>query len=122
MNHKIKFILLTGVFTLLSISCTKDLIVPIDYNNLEVSFSDHVLPKIEDGCSASSCHGGAKSPNLSEDVYEVLLDGNYISTDTSKATNSRLYKTLNGTHNDGRISDDTKNALEAWMKQGAKNN
>ncbi len=122
MHRTFKF-LLCGIFGVYLLSgCTKDTIVPIDIEDKVFSFTEDIEPLLSKDCSASSCHGGSVEPGLNMNAYENLLNGGYIVTNPDKAEDSKLYKKLNGTHDDGRISGLTKRSLELWMEQGAENN
>ena len=113
-----KFIPIIIVSIFAYVGCTKDTLVPVDLGGKVFSFSEDIEPLLESQCSACHPHtdlGGA-------DPYGFMTDNNWITTDTTQATESKLYKKINTSHVDGRLNDTQKSTLEEWMKQGAQNN
>jgi hypothetical protein len=92
----------------------------------EVSFSNDIIPIMNNSCSVSSCHtSGGKTPDLSEsNAYRSLINGEYINV--SDPLTSQLYLWMTGKKGTpmpvSGINKDYNALVVAWIKQGALNN
>lgn len=107
--------------TTLTIADDSEITRPVGLNN-------DLVPVFATSCSISGCHnsGGIK-PDLSPaNVYNSLINGNYVDLGTPE--NSEIYLWLTGKRNTimpvGAPNNPSKinQLILAWIKQGAKNN
>lgn len=112
---KLIFIGMTSIF--FSLACEKETIVPINLEDKVFSFSEDIQPILDKKCI--NCHSKVITKG---DSYNDLLENNWITTDASKVEDSKMYEKINGSHDDGRITEVEKRSLELWMEQGAENN
>ena len=132
MSKKIIWIesLLTIIFILIMLSCSKTTTVLVDNSPSvtgTVSFSKGIQPILTKSCAISGCHSGTVAPNLSSTMaYNALKSGNYINT--GSAENSEVYLWLIGKRSRAMPAGAANNPsninalMLAWIKQGAKNN
>ncbi len=89
-----------------------------------VKFSSDIVPIFaNNGCDATSCHGGAQPLNLKVNPYLSLMKNGDV--DTITPSNSILYQYLTPTGKMSQISKVTSYDLQLilqWIEQGAKNN
>ena len=114
-----KYFMIFSLFAFMLIGCTKDLTVPFDLEDMEFSFSDDIQPILENKCSGCHKHAGLASA----DPYGFMTSESWITADTTKAKESKLYEKLQDpNHVGGKITTVEKRKLELWMEQGALNN
>lgn len=84
-----------------------------------VKFSVTIKPILN---TCTGCHkAGVQSPNLKDNPYQALMDGNYI--DVAHPAQSSLYDHLvTNTAHISRATSEQKAQILAWITQGAKNN
>ncbi len=101
--------------------------IPADIDiDREVSFSNDIVPILNQSCNQSGCHAsGDIDPDLSEEqAYESIVDDNLVDPDDPEG--SDLYLHLTGTNllmpPAGKLPDTQISLVLAWIKQGAKEN
>jgi len=83
-----------------------------------IRFSRDILPIF---AACTGCHDGLKSPNLKDNPYTTLKDGNYVNI--VYPTQSILYvKLKTDNSHSSRVSPDQLQKILQWIKQGARNN
>jgi hypothetical protein len=128
MNPKVKnlsrslvaFIILAGAIGFSS--CEKYKILPTPFDPAATwSLSTDIQPVFNASCATASCHGGARSPDLSSGKsYNSLSKGGFVK---SPYETSRLYMQMNNSHPSSSFSStNDKLKIQAWVIQGAKNN
>ena len=102
-------------------SCEEVTLEPIEITD-DITFNEDIVP-ILNSCSATSCHGGNVSPNLSEGVaYENLSSGGYLSFPEGAPEESDLYKKLTSGSHYSRTNPEEKQIILKWISEGAQNN
>ena len=92
-----------------------DTLTPVD----SIKFQTNIAPIIETNCA--SCHTAETPPDLTtSDVYSVLLDGNYINTETPEISGFFILPWEG--HADDYLTAEEHIALVKWIEQGALNN
>jgi hypothetical protein len=128
MNPKIKELRqsLVAVIILAAIagftSCEKVSIKPEPFNASNPwSFKTDIQPIFNNICATASCHGAAKSPNLSAGkAYNSLTKGGYVN---APYATSRLYLQMDNLHPTSSFSaTNDRLKIQNWVLQGAKNN
>jgi hypothetical protein len=67
------------------------------------------------------CHDASRSPNLKDNPYQALKDGNYINV--ANPMQSPLYVQLKSDPmHSSKVSPDQLQAILQWIKQGARDN
>jgi hypothetical protein len=103
-------------------SCEKYKIMPYPFDPAKQwSFKTDIQPIFNANCNTSSCHGGARQPDLSEArSFNSLTTGRYIQ---APYETSALYLKMNGSHPTSSFSDSNdKLKILNWITQGAMNN
>lgn len=102
-------------------SCEKFNILPQPFDpSATWSFKTDIQPIFNANCALASCHGGARSPNLSAGKsYNSLTIGGYVN---APAESSRLYIQMNKADHLPRSTENEKLKVLNWISQGAKNN
>lgn len=111
------FIILSGIA--LFTSCEK-YSYKIETGDPEVPilFQTEIQPIFNAKCV--TCHGGAKSPDLSAGKsYNSLTTGGYVEL---PAESSKLYAKITSASHDSRTLPAEKAKILFWIQQGAKNN
>ena len=115
--NKPQNLLFIGILSLVTFfSCEKETIVPVNYKDMDFSFSKDIQPIIDNTCL--NCH----TFFTKGDSYDELKSKGWITTDTTKTENSRLYDVAIGHNEVGRLTNKERDYLIYWMKQGAKDN
>jgi mono/diheme cytochrome c family protein len=126
MNQKVMKLRLSLVVGILLVaaagftSCEKVQIKPEPFNpDTPWSLKADIQPIFTSSCV--SCHGGAKSPNLSVGKsFSALTSGGYVLTPLNQ---SRLFLQMNNHHpNDAFSSSNDRLKIQNWVTQGAKDN
>jgi mono/diheme cytochrome c family protein len=103
-------------------SCEKVRTPPAPFDSLAVmSLKTDIQPIFNSNCATASCHGSAKSPNLSDGKsFNALLTGGYIKAPLKE---SRLYLQMNRPHpTSGFSATNDRKKIQSWVTQGALNN
>jgi hypothetical protein len=103
-------------------SCEKVRTPPAPFDpNAAMSLKADVQPVFTKTCATASCHGGAKTPNLSDGKsFNALLNGGFVKVPLDQ---SRLYLKMNSSHPSSSFSaTNDKLKIQSWVTQGAKNN
>lgn len=107
--------------------CYKDIIrpnLPKDPNAppQQVSFNDELKPLFNKSCTEIGCHvSGSHKPYLTEDVsYQQIVNGGYVNLALPKE--SILYKMINGDMSQYMPSEDNRQKVYDWIRNGAPNN
>lgn len=95
-----------------------------------VSFKNDVQPIFDANCTTSGCHSGTNPKgnlNLEATVsYAQLMNSQSGYINTSNATSSLLYSSMNSVNNpmppNGKLDHCTLEIIKTWIEQGAKNN
>jgi hypothetical protein len=127
MNQKVKKLIesLVAVIFLSAVagftSCEKFNILPQPFDpSASWSLKSDIQPIFNSTCALASCHGGARSPNLSEGKsYNSLSKGGYINPPYET---SRLYLQMQSGHPNTSLSDVNRKKILYWVTQGAQNN
>jgi len=115
-NNSLVMICFGICFIIIIFSCEKETIVPINLEDKTFSFSEDIQSILDSKCSG--CHTDLKDENS----YDFLSSKDWITTEATKAEDSKLYEKINTSHVDGRLTSVEKRSLELWMEQGAENN
>ncbi len=133
MSKKIIAIALIGIAVCMVFvtGCYKvtTLTIPNDQEvTTQVSLSTDLIPLFATNCSISGCHnsGGLKPDLTAANVYNSLINGNYVNLGTPESSEIYLWLTgkraatmpVGAANNPSNIN----NLILAWIKQGAKNN
>jgi hypothetical protein len=107
------------------VSCYQDVIVPEVAQEKPpqfVSYSGDLQPLWTANCALSGCHvPGGQVPYLTEDIsYEQLLGGGYVNTAVPE--DSKLWIALNGVMRTHLPSEDDRQKVFDWIRNGAPNN
>jgi hypothetical protein len=102
-------------------SCEKYKILPTPFDpNATWSLKADIQPIFNSTCALASCHGGARSPDLSEGkAYNSLTKGGYVK---APYETSRLYLQMETGHPSSSLSDVNRKKILYWTTQGAQNN
>ena len=107
------------------VSCYQDVIVPTVAQEKPpqfVSYSGDLQPLWNTNCALSGCHvPGGQVPYLTEDIsYDQLVGGGYVNT--VKPEDSKLWIALNGVMRTHLPSEDDRQKVFDWIRNGAPNN
>ncbi len=107
------------------VSCYQDVIIPTVAQEKPpqfVSYSGDLQPLWNTNCALSGCHvPGGQVPYLTEDIsYDQLVGGGYVNT--VKPEDSKLWIALNGVMRTHLPSEDDRQKVFDWIRNGAPNN
>ena len=107
------------------VSCYQDVIVPTVAQEKPpqfVSYSGDLQPLWNTNCALSGCHvPGGQVPYLTADIsFDQLVGGGYVNT--VKPEDSKLWIALNGVMRTHLPSEDDRQKVFDWIRNGAPNN
>ena len=115
----LKSILIFGVIALFCLACEKVILHDEPLSESEIiSFSRDIRP-IFNNCTG--CHDGLRIPDLKNNPYTALINGNYVNVKFPQQSKIYLQITTNVQHKN-RVNSTQVQKILIWIKQGARNN
>lgn len=131
MNYKFKSLMMVLAFPLMFLVACDDYIpepksaeeVNDDDDDEidDVSFAMHIVPIFENNCVG--CHDGGPSPQLAgENVYNNLMDGYVVPAEPEESILYNKISDPSSNHYNRIPSDEERDKIKNWIKQGAEDN